>query len=135
MLRTQLVLKNIVSTEDWEVLCDHIQFNYLYDNHFAELKKNELMNDKLAVVASMEPYLGRYFSAEYVRRQILGQSDTEMKEIDAQIKKEIEKGIIQDPFAQPMMQTGNQDTLGDMPQEPGMTDSQSGMNIGATGEI
>ena len=57
MLKTQLILKNIVSPEDWERLGDHIQFDYLYDNHFSDLKKNELMNDKLGVVAAMEQYL------------------------------------------------------------------------------
>ncbi len=85
MLKTQLILKNIVSPEDWEKLGDHIQFDYLYDNHFSDLKKNELLNDKLGVVSAMEPYLGRYFSAEYIRRYVLGQTDTEMKEIDQQI--------------------------------------------------
>jgi len=93
MLKTQLILKNIVTPEDWKLLEDHIQFDYVYDNHFSDLKKNELLNDKLGVVAAMDPYLGRYFSAEYVRRNVLGQSDTEMKEIDKQMKKEIEKGI------------------------------------------
>lgn len=87
MLKTQLILKNIVTPEDWKLLEDHIQFDYVYDNHFSDLKKNELLNDKLGVVAAMDPYLGRYFSAEYVRRNVLGQSDTEMKEIDKQMKK------------------------------------------------
>jgi hypothetical protein len=97
LLKTQLILKNIVTPEDWEFLSDHIQFDFLYDNHFADLKKNEIMNDKLGVVAAMEPYVGRYFSAEYVRKHILGQTDSEILDIDKQIKKEIEKGIIPDP--------------------------------------
>ena len=102
LLKTQLILKNIVTPEDWEILSDHIQFDFLYDNHFADLKKNEIMNDKLGVVAAMEPYLGRYFSAEYVRKNILGQSDSEILDIDRQIKKEIEEGVIPDPKAMMM---------------------------------
>lgn len=102
LLKTQLILKNIVTLEDWEILADHIQFDFLYDNHFADLKKNEIMNDKLGVVAAMEPYLGRYFSAEYVRKNILGQSDSEILDIDKQIKKEIEEGVIADPKAMMM---------------------------------
>jgi hypothetical protein len=102
LLKTQLILKNIVTPEDWTYLSDHIQFDFLYDNHFADLKKNEIMNDKLGVVAAMEPYLGRYFSAEYVRKHILGQTDSEIIDIDRQIKKEIEKGIIPDPAAMMM---------------------------------
>ena len=102
LLKTQLILKNIVTPEDWEFLSDHIQFDFLYDNHFADLKKNEIMNDKLGVVAAMEPYLGRYFSAEYVRKNILGQSDSEILDINKQIKKEIEEGVIADPKAMMM---------------------------------
>jgi len=138
MLKTQLILKNIVTPEDWKLLEDHIQFDYVYDNHFSDLKKNELLNDKLGVVAAMDPYLGRYFSAEYVRRNVLGQSDTEMKEIDKQMKKEIEKGIIPDPAmmnAPPQEQIGSENALGQMPQEPGMTDGSTGTELGSAGEI
>jgi hypothetical protein len=97
MLRTQLILKNIITPEDWNKLSDHIQYDYVYDNHFSNLKDNELLNDQLGVVAAMEPYIGRYFSAQYIRTKVLKQSDTEMLEIDKQIKKEIEDGIIPDP--------------------------------------
>ena len=97
MLKTQLILKNIVSVEDWDVISDHIQYDYLYDNHFSELKDTELMNDKLSAVAAMEPYIGKYFSLEYVRTKILKQNDGEIKEIDKQIEKEIKKGLIVDP--------------------------------------
>ena len=142
LLKTQLILKNIVSLEDWEVLSDHIQFDYVYDNHFSDLKKNELMNDKLGVVAAMDPYLGRYFSADYVRRTILGQTDSEIKEIDAQMKKEIKDGIIPDPAAMmnPMGAMGapqdqSQNQLGTMPQEPGLTDKQAGVELGSAGEL
>ena len=142
LLKTQLILKNIVSLEDWESLSDHIQFDYVYDNHFSDLKKNELMNDKLGVVAAMDPYLGRYFSADYVRRTILGQTDSEIKEIDAQMKKEIKDGIIPDPAAMmnPMGAPGapqdqSQNQLGTMPQEPGLTDNQTGVELGSAGEL
>lgn len=104
MLKTQLILKNIVTPEDWIKLSDHIQFDFLYDNHFADLKKNEILNDKLAVISAMDPYIGKYFSVEYVRKTVLGQSDTEIVEIDKQIKKEIKKGIIPDPAM--LMQQG-----------------------------
>lgn len=129
MLKTQLILKNIVTPEDWEILSDHIQFDFLYDNHFAELKKNEILNDKLGVVSAMEPYVGRYFSIDYIRREILNQSDDEIIEIDKQIQKEMESGLIPDP-AQMMMdqqQTqqapGNVDTLGAPTKEPGVSTS------------
>lgn len=100
MLRTQLLLKNVVTPEDWEVMSDHIQYDFLYDNHFAELKEAELLTNRLSLVTSMEAYIGKYFSTEYVRKKILRQSDSEIIEIDAQIDDEIEKGILPDPNAQ-----------------------------------
>jgi hypothetical protein len=141
MLRTQLILKNIVTPEDWNRLSDHIQFDYVYDNHFSDLKKNELMNDKLGVVAAMEPYVGRYFSSQYVRSKILGQSDSEIVEIDKQIKKEIKEGIIPDPALamNPMMgmptDQQSQNNMGNIPQEGGLTDAQTGVELGSQGEI
>jgi hypothetical protein len=130
MLKTQLILKNIVTLEDWNILSDHIQFDFLYDNHFSELKKNEIMNDKLGVVAAMDPYIGKYFSVEYVRRSILTQVDDEIIEIDKQIEKEIKSGIIPNPadiMAQeqglPQSAPGNVDTLGSPVKEPGVSTS------------
>ena len=96
-LRTQLVLKNIIAPEDWDEISDHIQYDFLYDNQFAELKETELLEGRLGILASIEPYIGKYYSQEWVRRKVLRQSDTEMKELDKQIDKEIKDGIIPDP--------------------------------------
>jgi len=100
MLRTQLLLKNIVTTEDWEVMSEHIQFDFIYDNHFAELKDKELMEGRLGLLGMVEPYVGRYYSTEYVRRKVLRQRDQEIVEIDEQIEDEIAKGVIPDPNQQ-----------------------------------
>jgi hypothetical protein len=97
MLKTQLILKNIITPEDWEIMEEHIQYDFLYDNHFAELKDAELLNERLGMVATAEPYIGKYFSQDYVRRKILRQTDLEIVEQDELIKKEIESGIIPDP--------------------------------------
>jgi len=97
MLKTQLILKNIITPEDWEIMNEHIQYDFLYDNHFAELKNAELLNERLSMVATAEPYVGKYFSQDYVRRNILRQTDVEIIEQDDLIKKEIENGIIPDP--------------------------------------
>ena len=97
MLRTQLILKNIVTPEDWETMKDHIQYDFLYDNQFAELKESEMTQNRLGILAQIEPYIGKYYSTEYVRKRVLRQSDSEIIEIDAQIDDEIEKGIIPDP--------------------------------------
>ena len=97
MLKTQLILKNVITPEDWETMSEHIQYDYLYDNHFSELKDSELLNERLNSVQVAEPYIGRYFSQDYVRRKILRQTDEEIIEQDKIIKKEISKGIIADP--------------------------------------
>ena len=97
MLKTQLILKNIVTPEDWDMMEEHIQYDFLYDNHFAELKEAELLTERLNLVATAEPYVGKYYSQDYVRRQILRQTDQEIIDQDELIEKEISDGIIPDP--------------------------------------
>ena len=94
ILRTQLILKNVVTPEEWDSMSDHIQYDYLYDNHFAELKDAELMQERLGILASADPYIGKYFSVDYVRRKVLRQTDQEIIEQDVQIAAEKEAGII-----------------------------------------
>jgi len=109
MLRTQLLLKNVVTPEDWESMADHIQYDFLYDNHFAELKETELLQERLGLVQVAEPYVGRYYSQDYIRRKILRQTDEEIIEQDKLIEKEIEEGVIPDPnaMADPMGMGGD----------------------------
>ena len=97
MLRTQLLLKNVITPEDWESMSEHIQYDFLYDNHFSELKEAELMNERLALVATAEPYVGKYYSQDYIRRKILRQTDIEILEQDKLIENEIKNGVIPDP--------------------------------------
>ena len=137
MLRTQLILKNIVTPEDWERMSDHIQYDFIYDNQFSELKETELMTERLNLLAVMEPYIGKYFSAQYARTKVLRQTDADIVEIDKQIKKEIEEGIIPDPNAvdpitgEPLPMGGDPGLMGQVPQEPDLekqakvTDAQS----------
>ena len=132
MLKTQLILKNIVTPEDWETLSDHIQYDFVYDNHFAELKETELINERLGVVAAVDPYVGKYFSLDYVRRHILKQKDEEIIEIDKQMKKEIDSGKLADPMEVQQLEMGvhpeqmpggamNPDpNMGAMPEDPGI---------------
>jgi hypothetical protein len=121
MLKTQLILKNIITPEDWELMDEHIQYDFLYDNHFAELKDAELLNERLSMVQIAEPYVGKYFSQDYVRRKILRQTDEEILEQDKIIKKEIKDGVIPDPNAPVDPMTG-------MPLEPNQ--QPSGMDLG-----
>ena len=139
MLKTQLILKNIITPEDWETMDEHIQYDFLYDNHFAELKDAELLNERLNMVQVAEPYIGKYFSQDYVRRKILRQTDIEIIEQDSMIKKEIEEGIIPDPSQPIDPQTGlpldqtSQMDLGQPVMEPN-TDKQGDATV-ADGKI
>ena len=117
ILRSQLLLKNIVTPEDWEIMSEHIQFDFIYDNHFAELKDKELMEGRLGLLGMVEPYVGRYYSTEYIRRNVLRQKDAEIVEIDEQIEQEIANGVIPDPNQQ--MLEFEQGAMGDPMAEMG----------------
>jgi len=94
ILRTQLILKNIITPQDWDQMSDHIQYDYLYDNHFAELKDAELMQERLGLLATADPYIGKYYSIDYIRRKVLRQTDNEIDEQDKIINAEKEAGLI-----------------------------------------
>ena len=99
MLKTQLLLKNVIAAEDWPSVAEHIQFDYIYDNHFAELKEAELFQNRMNNMAIAEPYIGKYFSQDYLRRKILRQTDDEIVEQNKLIDAEIEAGLYPDPAA------------------------------------
>jgi hypothetical protein len=120
LLRTQLILKNIITPEDWGMMEEHIQYDFLYDNHFSELKDAELLTERLNLVATAEPYIGKYYSQDYVRRKILRQTDQDIIDQDKLIEKEIKDGIIPDPNAPIDPETG-------MPMDP---NAPPGMDLG-----
>ena len=97
MLKTQLILKGIITPEDWDDMKEHVQYDFLFDNHFNELKKIEMMTQRIGIVTQMDPFVGKYFSVEHVRKHVLMQTEKEYKEIDKQIKKEIASGLVMDP--------------------------------------
>ena len=109
LLKTQCVLKGVLTIEDWEQYKQHIQFNYVADNHYSELKENEMINERLAIVNQMDPYVGKYYSIDYIRRQVLKQTETEIEDINKQIDEEISAGLIMDPTAMndPMAMMGD----------------------------
>ena len=94
---------------------DHIQYDFLYDNHFAELKDAELTTERINLATLVEPYVGKYYSNDYVRRNILRQTDADILEQDALIEAEIESGQIPDPSTMPVDPATGQP----VPPEPG----------------
>ena len=97
VLKTQLVLKGIITIEDWSNLKEHIQYDYLKDGYFAELKNAEILRERISLANEVSPYIGKYYSVEYIRKNVLRQSDEDIIDIDSQIRKEIKQGIIANP--------------------------------------
>ena len=96
-LKTQLILKGVVAPEDWDDMKEHIQYDFLFDNHFNELKNIEMMNQRIATVTQMDPFVGKYFSVEHVRKEILGQTNKDLRELDKQMQAEIDSGLVMSP--------------------------------------
>ena len=89
-LRVQLIAKQIIRSDEWELIVQDIRFDFQEDNHFAELKEAEIINNRIATLNQIQPYVGTYYSINYVRRHILKQSDEEIEEIDKDIDQEQE---------------------------------------------
>ena len=100
LLKTQLILKKVISEDDWHTISHNLQYDFLQDGHFAELKQSEMMRERIQLVNEMRDMVGKYFSVEYLRKNVLKQSESEIAEMDKQIKQEIDDGIISSPFAQ-----------------------------------
>jgi len=83
-----LILKGIIKEEDWIAIRDRIDYIWAKDSHFMELKSSEIMRDRFELVSMAEEYVGKYISAEYLRKNILQQSEEQIKEIDKQMAAE-----------------------------------------------
>jgi hypothetical protein len=93
LLKTQLLLKGIIAPDDWANMQEHIQYDFLEDGHFAELKEAELLNDRIQTLDSIQSYIGTFFSKEYVLKNVLHLNDGEISEMQDQIKKENETDV------------------------------------------
>ena len=92
ILKTQLLLKGIVTQQDWEMMKEHIQYDFLQDGHFTELKETELLRERIEILGQMEPYMGTFFSKDYVWKKVLRFNDAEKEEMLDQLKSESEEG-------------------------------------------
>ena len=108
LLRTQLIIKGVISETEWPMIRDNIFYDFLQDGHFAELKNSEMLRERLNLAREVRDYVGKYYSVNYVRRNILRQTETEIKKMDAEIKKEIDDGVISSPETSV---SGNDDIL------------------------
>ena len=88
ILKSQLILKGIITLEDWKKLSQHIQYDFLQDGHFAELKKAELLEDRINALGSIESYIGTFFSKEWVQKNVLNFTDAEIEDMQVQMNTE-----------------------------------------------
>ena len=92
-LRTQLLLKGIITKQDWDEWKEQIQFNYIEDNYFSELKEAEIWKERFDMLSSVEDYIGKYISHEWAAKNILKLDDEAKKEMEDQIKAEVAAGM------------------------------------------
>ena len=110
LMRVQLSLKKICNIDEWEKFKEDIWFDFKKDNNFNELKEAELLMSRIGILQMVDPFVGRYYSMEWARKNVLHQSDEEMEEIDKQMAAEAEimaqqqaAAIAADPNAQAAM--------------------------------
>lgn len=87
-LRVQLIVKGIIKPEEWDDIEYSIRFDYQEDNNFAELKEAEILTNRLSILQVIDPYIGKYYSIDWIRRNVLMQTDEDISDMDKQIKKE-----------------------------------------------
>jgi len=87
-LRVQLALKGIIRADEWEDMEHFIEYDYNQDNHFTELKENELLQTRLSMLQLVDPYVGKYYSSKWVRKNVLQQTDEDMEEMDKDMEED-----------------------------------------------
>ena len=109
VLRVQCVLKGICTADEFDEFKEHIYYDFIKDNNFAELKEAELVRERLSLLGSVDPYVGRYYSMEWIQRNVLRLTDDDMKLMRKQIDAEKAAGLIMDPME--IAQQGQQELM------------------------
>jgi hypothetical protein len=88
LLKTQLILKGVIAEEDWSSVKEYVSYNYMKDGHYAELRDMDLLRDRMDMLNTMEPFIGNWFSKQYVQKQVFRMSDDEIETMQQQIEQE-----------------------------------------------
>ena len=92
-LGTQLALKGICTKEEWEQFKEDVYYDYKKDNNFTELRDAELLRERLSLLTTVDPYLGRYYSAKWVKKHVLQMTEEEIEEMKKEMAEEEEQGV------------------------------------------
>jgi hypothetical protein len=111
ILEKQLVLKGVLTPEEWNEIKDFIRYDFMKDNYFEELKKMEILREKMNTLREIQDSVGKYFSKKWVQQNVLFMNDDEIEEMEKEIKKEREAGVYkdQDGFDEPPAEQPNAD--------------------------
>ena len=116
ILEKQLILKGVITSEDWAEFKTNFKYEFAEDNHFAELRNTEILRDRVSMLRDVDDYAGKYYSHEWIRRNVLYQTEEDMEEIDEQIKEEMNNPQYNQPEigpdGQPIPGTGMQPAPG-----------------------
>lgn len=119
MLRIQLIAKGLIRSDEWDEIKNKIRYDYVRDNHFTELKDAEILNNRIMSLQLVDPYLGKYYSKEWVQKNILRMDDEEVLEMAKQIEAEGDEAV---PTELGMMQAQMQMQAEMQPDESGAQD-------------
>jgi len=89
-LRVQLVAKNIIKPEEWDDIASKIKYDYLEDNHYSELKDAEILGQRVQILQQLDPYVGKYYSQAWIRKNVLRLDDEDIEQIEKEIEEEKE---------------------------------------------
>jgi len=130
-LKTQLLLKGVITKEDWDYIHPMIRFDFRKDSYFTEAKENEIMTNRLNLVNSADPYLGKYFSKSYIQKNILRLTEEEIADINAQVEQDRQQDPNNAIPTQIATQATTQQMTGDIQMQQQLQQQQAQMQMQA----
>jgi hypothetical protein len=91
LLEKQLILKGVITPEDWPKIAANLRYDFMSDNHFEELKTSEILRERLGILRDIDDYTGKYYSQDWVRKNVLYMSEDDIESMDKEIEDEEEK--------------------------------------------
>ena len=129
-LEKQLILKGIISPDEWKEIQDKMRYDFMKDNFFEELKEAEILREKLSTLRDIEDHVGKYFSRAWVRKNVLFMSDSDIEEIDKEIETEKAAGEYDDGLGDDQPQTdGQSQTPDETPEEEPQNTAEEGLKV------
>ena len=104
LLETQLLLKGICTKAEWQAIKEEVSYDFINDMHFTEMKEVEVLKERLSILGDIENYSGKYFSREWIRKNVLRQTEDDIEEIDKQMEKEASEGENEEDQAPPQQE-------------------------------